>query len=485
MAKHFVAVETAPGLSDTGKMFAVDPSAASGIALPSFKMVSTLPRIGNIIGEGYFVTSSKTAFAWDGRVFQPVVPSAILTYPNDAAVYADNTQSAGSYGASADTGHLFIMSQTGWRMVGSKIYANIANANADTNVSDGALGWLTAEQVMIIRVAGAWQRIVDTPHVTVTATKPTSPITGDMVFNATTKVAEIYDGAAWSSFGGSVTVSETSPATATPGALWYRDSTGLICVWVNGGWHYTAARAWSAATAPTGDFSGQLWYNTSEKSLNVWDGATNTWKPVSGATPTTVPTSPKVGELYYSTTTKTLLAFNGTKWVEINQSAGGSVVSGQGSPSSVFNGPYPVDEAGVVNIVSGIFKHNTASGGMVQLVLNGMTAVPGTGNMIRHASGAPAQSESWNPFASKSLSGTTLKPDLSKWAMANSFLNQFIFFVDKRVGIDHWGWIARQPENGESCCIVQGIAPPTSIQLEGTSFVDARLLRTTAMHIPF
>lgn len=197
MAKHFVAVETAPGLPDTGKVFAVDPSAASGIALPSFKIVTVLPRIGNITGEGYFVTTSKTAFAWDGRVFQPVVPSAILTYPNDAAVYADNTQPPGSYGASADTGHLFIMSQTGWRMVGSKTYADIANANADTNVSDGALGWLTAEQVMIIRVAGAWQRIVDTPRMTVSAALPTTPITGDMHYDPANKKLQIYDGSVW------------------------------------------------------------------------------------------------------------------------------------------------------------------------------------------------------------------------------------------------------------------------------------------------
>ena len=197
MSKHFVAVETAPGLPDSGKMFAVDPSAASGIPLPSFKMVSVLPKVGNIIGEGYFVTTSRTGFAWDGRIFQPITPTSLLTYTTDAAVYADNTQPPGSYAVSADTGNLFIMGQVGWRAANSRTYSDLATANTETNVNNGQIAWLIAEQMLVVRIGTRWERVVDTPRMTVSAALPATPIAGDMHYDPTNKKLQIYDGAAW------------------------------------------------------------------------------------------------------------------------------------------------------------------------------------------------------------------------------------------------------------------------------------------------
>jgi len=197
MSKHFVAVETATGLPDSGKLFAVDPSAASGIPLPSFKMVSVLPRVGNIIGEGYFVTTSRTGFAWDGRVFQPITPTSLLTYATDAAVYADTGQPGGSYAVSTQTGNLFIMGANGWRAANSRTYQDIASANAETNVNDGQIAWLIAEQLLVVRQGAAWVRVTNTPHVTIGAVNPTNPVGGDINYNPADKTLEIHTGTAW------------------------------------------------------------------------------------------------------------------------------------------------------------------------------------------------------------------------------------------------------------------------------------------------
>jgi hypothetical protein len=197
MSKHFVAVETALGLPDSGKMFAVDPSAASGIPLPSFKMVSVLPKVGNIIGEGYFVTTSRTGFAWDGRIFQPITPTSLLTYATDAAVYSDSTQPPGSYAVSSETGNFFIMGQSGWRAANSRTYSDLATANTETNVNNGQIAWLIAEQMLVVRVGTRWERVVDTPRMTVSAALPTTPVAGDMHYDPANKKLQIYDGSVW------------------------------------------------------------------------------------------------------------------------------------------------------------------------------------------------------------------------------------------------------------------------------------------------
>ena len=195
--RRLVAIEDDNAHADAGKLFAVDPQDATGVAIPCWTIGAARPAAGTIIGEAFLDTSTHTGWVWTAQGWSAIVQSSILSYANDGAVYADATQVPGAYGISKDTGNMFVMSATGWRQVGARVYATQAAANAETNVSDGSLAWLQAEQIMVIRDSGAWVRLVDTPHISYGDVLPVAPVTGDLNYEPTAKLLKLWTGAAW------------------------------------------------------------------------------------------------------------------------------------------------------------------------------------------------------------------------------------------------------------------------------------------------
>jgi hypothetical protein len=102
------------------------------------------------------------------------------------------------------------------------------------------------------------------------STSPSAPLTGQLWFNTTTTVLQVYNGVGWKSLGGSQ----------------------------------------SASSAPTNNSTGDLWYNTTTQQLNVWTGTAwllvgpiyNSTTGITGAIPATIldntATSHVVVELY-------------------------------------------------------------------------------------------------------------------------------------------------------------------------------------------
>jgi len=195
--RRLVAIEDDNAHADAGKLFAVDPDSATGVPIPCWRIGSSRPAAGTVVGEAFLDTSTNTGWVWTANGYSPIVQSSILSYADDVAVFADNSQVAGAYGVSKATGNMFVMSATGWRQVGARVYATQAAANAETNVSDGALAWLQAEQIMVIRDSGAWVRLVDTPHISYGDVLPVAPVTGDLNYEPTLKLLKLWTGAAW------------------------------------------------------------------------------------------------------------------------------------------------------------------------------------------------------------------------------------------------------------------------------------------------
>lgn len=143
-----------------GRMMALDPANASGVPIPAFRPVKTVPPTGTIVGEAIVDTTSKASFIWDGLKWVPIVPPSIVSYSNDSDILNDAAATAGTYAFSAASGNLFVRYNNGakdvWRQVGVRTYPTEAGLLADTP-SDGAIGFAADTGVVFYRANGAWQ----------------------------------------------------------------------------------------------------------------------------------------------------------------------------------------------------------------------------------------------------------------------------------------------------------------------------------------
>jgi microcystin-dependent protein len=75
-----------------GAMFALDPQDATGVAIPTFRVVTSLPTAGSSLGESVYVTSTRQGYVWDGVAWRDVTASPIRSFANDALLQADTTE---------------------------------------------------------------------------------------------------------------------------------------------------------------------------------------------------------------------------------------------------------------------------------------------------------------------------------------------------------------------------------------------------------
>lgn len=155
-SRRLVVVEQDPADAQYGALFGLDASQASGVPIPAFQSGPALPAVGTVEGQGFIVTTSRQGFVWANSRWVPIAPSPVITYPTEAQLLADGAQPPGSYGAAGDTGNMFIMTPTGWRMVGIRTYANQAALQAD-NPGDGAMGLTLDDDTLYVRAGGVWR----------------------------------------------------------------------------------------------------------------------------------------------------------------------------------------------------------------------------------------------------------------------------------------------------------------------------------------
>ena len=137
---------------------------------------------------------------------------------------------------------------------------NLTNGNVFATIPDGTINTQSSQTLVGKNYAGYGQFLDDNfIHLLengANTTAPGAPLTGQLWFNTTTGVLQVYNGVAFKSLGGSQ----------------------------------------AAATAPTNNAIGDLWYDTSQDQLNAWTGTAwllvgpiyNADTGVTGAIPTTI-----------------------------------------------------------------------------------------------------------------------------------------------------------------------------------------------------
>jgi hypothetical protein len=156
---------------------------------------------------------------------------------------------------------------------------NLTNGNLLVTVPDGTINTTACSQVLVGKNYAGYGQFLDDNFVhllenAASSTPPSAPLTGQLWFNTTTGVLQVYNGVGFKSLGS----------------------------------------AQSASSAPSNNSIGDLWYNTTTQQLNVWTGSAwllvgpiyNSTTGVTGAIPTTIldntATSHIVIELYVNNT---------------------------------------------------------------------------------------------------------------------------------------------------------------------------------------
>ena len=88
--RQLVVYENNPANKDAGRLIAIPPGQASGIALPVFQVGAARPVAAATQGEAYYETSTRTGAVWDGAKWSDITPRAEVQQWSPTKSYAQN-----------------------------------------------------------------------------------------------------------------------------------------------------------------------------------------------------------------------------------------------------------------------------------------------------------------------------------------------------------------------------------------------------------
>jgi hypothetical protein len=161
-SRKLVVYEDGAGEGDRGRMFAIDPKDATGVPLPTMTVGASLPAVGGIVGELFYVSTSHLSWVWDGVGWQSLTPSVISAFATDALLLANTALKVGSYASATDSGNLYVKipgaGAGGWRQVGIHQYPTTGGLLGDAP-AEGSLGFTGDEGTLWAYTGGAWRAI--------------------------------------------------------------------------------------------------------------------------------------------------------------------------------------------------------------------------------------------------------------------------------------------------------------------------------------
>ena len=295
--RRLVVVECGSGSASFGSMFALDPQDATGVAIPTFRVVTSLPTGGSSLGESIYVTSTRQGYVWDGTAWRDVTASPIRAFANDAALQADTTEAIGTYAVASDTGNMYVRTPDGWRRIGISEFATYADllsynapAGSEARVSELGVDFLRVDDGGTLKWTPISQMVKTEAEILATQN-----IEGLFAIATDTASTFINDGTRWIEDPIAHYPTEVGllADTATVGHIAWADDTSQVFVGVDPGtgpvWRrLQGPNVAVGATTPTGNAAGDLWLRPgagvpAQNHLEVYDGAA--WQSATPAQP--------------------------------------------------------------------------------------------------------------------------------------------------------------------------------------------------------
>ena len=148
---------------------------------------------------------------------------------------------------------------------------NLTNGNVFATIPDGTINQ-TSSQTLIGRNYAGYGQFLDDNFIHLLEsgannTPPGAPLVGQLWFNTTTAILEIFNGTGFKAIGGSQAAS-TAPANNAVGDLWYNTTLAQLNVWTGTQW-LLVGPIYTSATGITGAIPAIIIDNTSASHIVV------------------------------------------------------------------------------------------------------------------------------------------------------------------------------------------------------------------------
>lgn len=108
---------------------------------------------------------------------------------------------------------------------------------------------------------------------------PSSPTTGQVWINSSTRQFSVWDGSAWIAAVTTFSYQSTAPTSPSTGQVWVDSDDGRIYVWGGSAW-IPANNISYQSLAPSSPITGNMWVDSDDNKFYVWNGSS--WSSIGG-----------------------------------------------------------------------------------------------------------------------------------------------------------------------------------------------------------
>jgi hypothetical protein len=149
---------------------------------------------------------------------------------------------------------------------------NLTNGNLLVTVPDGTINNTACSQTLVGKNYAGYGQFLDDNFVhllenAANSTAPTNPLKGQLWFNTTTGVLQVYNGVGFKSLG-SAQAASSAPSNNSIGDLWYNTTTQQVNVWTGSTW-LLVGPIYNSTTGVTGAVPAVILDNTSSSHIVV------------------------------------------------------------------------------------------------------------------------------------------------------------------------------------------------------------------------
>ena len=149
---------------------------------------------------------------------------------------------------------------------------NLTNGNILTTVANGTIDTTTCSQTLVGKNYAGYGQFLDDNFVhllenAANSTAPSAPLKGQLWFNTTTGVLQVYNGVGFKSLG-SAQAASSAPTNNSIGDLWYDTANAQVNVWTGSTW-LLVGPIYNSTTGVTGAIPATILDNTSTSHIVV------------------------------------------------------------------------------------------------------------------------------------------------------------------------------------------------------------------------